>query len=101
MNDPSSVGSAPKQPFDLSIGEALKYLKMGIRVAREGWNGKGMYLELQKPDTNSKMTRPYVYIVIPGTKSRSSSELTPDEPADLVPWVISQTDLLAEDWFLI
>jgi hypothetical protein len=68
----------------MDIGQAVKRLLSGDRVARAGWNGKGMYLELQEPDDNSKMTLPYVYI-----------HTVQD---DLVPWLCSQTDLLATDW---
>jgi hypothetical protein len=67
-----------------TIGWAVKQLQNGDRVRREGWNGKGMWLELQKPDDNSKMTLPYVYM--------STAQ------GDLVPWLCSQTDLLATDW---
>lgn len=66
--------------FDL----ALCYLKEGRRVQRAGWNGKGMWLELQVPDEYSKMRRPYIF-------------MSPID-GELVPWVASQTDLLAEDW---
>lgn len=63
---------------------ALHFLKDGERVARAGWNGKGMWIELQKPDANSKMTLPYIFM--------STAQ------GDLVPWLASQTDLLASDW---
>lgn len=63
---------------------ALTFLKAGGRIARAGWNGKGQYLQIQRPDAHSKMTLPYIYIrTVQG---------------DLVPWLASQTDLLAEDW---
>lgn len=66
------------------IGWAVKQLWDGGRVCRAGWNGRGMWLELQRPDTHSKMTLPYVYMrTVQG---------------DLVPWLCSQTDLLAIDW---
>lgn len=68
----------------MSFSLALEILKDGGRVQREGWNGKGMWLKLQKPDYNSKMTLPYIYIK------------TTDE--QLVPWLASQADLLASDW---
>lgn len=63
---------------------ALRAVKNGQFASREGWNGKGMYIALQEPDENSKMRRPYIYMY----------------PADgqLVPWVASQSDLLANDW---
>ncbi len=73
---------------------ALNLLKQGKRIAREGWNGKGMYLELQTPDETSKMNLPYAYIVMPGSISETGTE-----PAKLVPWLCSQTDLLANDWY--
>lgn len=68
----------------MDFGEAINRLKNGQAVARSGWNGKNMYLMLQVPDENSKMTLPYIYM------------FTAQE--DLVPWLASQTDMLAEDW---
>ena len=66
------------------IGGMVQELRKGHRMRRRGWNGKGMYLELQVPDENSKMTLPYIYMrTVQG---------------DLVPWLCSQTDMLAEDW---
>jgi len=71
----------------LDFGQVLKNLKNGKRANRAGWNGKDMYIELQIPDENSKMKRAYIFM----------------KPVDemLVPWVASQTDLIAEDWFII
>jgi hypothetical protein len=66
------------------FGWALDMLRCGQRVSRVGWNGKGMYLEQQVPDENSKMTRPYIFM------------RTVD--GDRVPWVASQSDLLMFDW---
>lgn len=70
----------------MNFGEAISNLKIGARVSREGWNGKGQYLALQRPDEHSKMTLPYIYIhTVQG---------------NLVPWLASQTDMLADDWFV-
>ena len=77
----------------MDFGQALKALKDGKRVCRSGWNGKGIYIELQKPDEHSKMTLPYIYIVTTGLQSDN-----PDAPKGVVPWLASQTDMLAEDW---
>jgi hypothetical protein len=78
------------EPRDISY--ALRLLKQGKRVGRENWNGKKMWLKLQVPDENSKMTLPYIYIEYP--------EGHPAYPNGCrVPWLASQTDLLAEDWF--
>ena len=72
------------------FGKALNVLKAGGKVARTGWNGKGMWLELQRPDAHSKMTLPYVYLNYPADAQNT--------PGARVPWLASQTDMLAEDW---
>lgn len=73
---------------------ALQYLKDGGRVARSGWNGKGMWLQMQTPDAYSKMTLPYIYIEYP-----AGSTAYPN--GSRVPWLASQTDLLSDDWILL
>ena len=80
----------------MNFGKALEALKEGKKVARKGWNGKGIYLDLQNPDAHSKMTLPYIYIV-------TTSLITdnPDAPKGVVPWLASQTDMLAEDWIVL
>lgn len=71
----------------MNFGDALVMLKEGQKVCRFGWNGKGMWIELQKPTNLSKMTLPYIFMK------------TVDD--QLVPWLASQTDILAEDWMVI
>lgn len=71
----------------MDIGEAVAAMREDGRVSRAGWNGKGMHLALQVPDDHSKMTLPYVYMFTADGK--------------LVPWLCSQTDLLASDWDLV
>lgn len=68
----------------MNFGQALAALKGGFQMQRAGWNGKGMHIELQTPDENSKMGHPYVYMK--GVDGK------------LCPWAPSQVDLLAEDW---
>jgi hypothetical protein len=77
----------PTNTTHFDFGVAIHNLKGGNKVQREGWNGPGQYLELQVPDENSKMTLPYIYIkTVQG---------------DLVPWLASQTDMLATDWRIV
>lgn len=78
------------------FGEAIKQLKNGNKVARKGWNGKGIFIELQCPDAFSKMTHPYIFIDTTGLQTDN-----PDAPKNRVPWLASQTDLLSEDWVLV
>lgn len=68
----------------MNFGQAIEQLKSGKKVAREGWNGRGMWLGLQMPDAHSKMDLPYIYM------STAQSQL--------VPWLASQSDMLADDW---
>ncbi len=77
----------------MNFGQALEELKNGGKVARAGWNGKGIFIELQRPDANSKMTHPYIYINTTGLQTDNQYA-----PKNLVPWLASQTDMLAEDW---
>lgn len=71
----------------MEFGKAVEALKEGHRVTRTGWNGKGMWLALQRPDPDSKMTLPYIYM-------KTATD-------DMVPWLASQTDILAEDWGVV
>ena len=80
----------------MNFGKALESLKAGKRVVRKGWNGKGIFIELQRPDEHSKMTHPYIYIDTLGLQTNN-----PDAPKDRVPWLASQTDMLAEDWEVV
>ncbi len=72
---------------NLNFGLALAALKNGLKVCRSGWNGKNMYLELQCPDSHSKMTLPYIYMYT--------------AQGDLVPWLASQSDMLSDDWEIL
>jgi hypothetical protein len=74
----------------MNFGDALAAIKSGEKVSRAGWNGKGLWLELQTPDAYSKMTLPYVFLNYPADAVNT--------PGARVPWLASQTDLLAEDW---
>ena len=71
----------------VSFSYALNFLKSHKKVARKGWNGKGMWLKLQEPDEHSKMSLPYIYM-----KTACDNN---------VPWLASQTDVLAEDWIIL
>ena len=69
-----------------TFGDALECLKLGHKLTRRGWNGKNMYIMLQRPDEHSKMTLPYIYMKT--------------AQGDLVPWLAGQTDMLSSDWEL-
>ena len=75
----------------MNFGEAIKALQCGNRVRRAGWYNSRNFLGLQQPDPGSANTLPYIYMVI---KPKD------DAGWQRVPWLASQTDMLAEDWHL-
>lgn len=87
----------------MDFGEALRMLKNGKKVAREGWNGKGMFLWLMQPATIKKE-----WLKEPGIIEACGDNDTIEclgsirmKTADnkiLTGWLASQTDMLAEDW---
>jgi hypothetical protein len=105
---PKDVFEAAYQPLDaMSFGHALVMLKAGKKVARKGWNGKGMWL-----------------ILVPGTpavqpREGSAYAKAGIEACDILPhidmwtvnadgrramlpgWLASQSDMLADDWTVI
>ena len=66
------------------IGWAVRQLQAGKMVYRTGWNGQGLFLTLMEPDETTDVTLPYVVLFTAQNET--------------VPWLCSQTDLLAEDW---
>lgn len=81
------------------FGWALKQLKAGHRVARVGWNGKGMFIFLV-PGSTFQVNRPPLLGIYPeGTEINYHAHIdmkTADNT--IVPWLASQTDMLADDW---
>jgi len=84
------------------FAEALTLLKHGARVARAGWNGKGMFLFLV-PGSVFKVNRaPLLGIYPEGTEITYCPHIDMKTADDkVVPWLASQSDLLAEDWILV
>jgi Protein of unknown function (DUF2829) len=68
------------------IGWAVKEMQNGRRVRRAAWNSENTWTALRMPDSRSDMSAPYVYIKTPEDK--------------MIPWLCSQSDLLAVDWEL-
>lgn len=100
---PKAVFEDAFDPCDaMDFGMAVAALKLGKRVARAGWNGKGMWLELVPADG-------YSVHDIPCVTASGSHGMVKRLPwigmktADnkFVPWLASQTDVLAEDWQIV
>lgn len=77
------------------FGEAIAALKNGYRVAREGWNGRGMWLTLVPAwSYNPSDVRSLGMDKLPWIGMKTADN-------KFVPWLASQTDLLAEDWRIL
>ena len=85
------------ETFDFS--EALLRLKEGAKIARAGWNGKGMFLFLV-PGSHFKVNRAPLLGIYPEGTEIDYCPHVDMKTADgkVVPWLASQTDLLADDW---
>lgn len=87
---------------NMNFGQALAALKEGKRVSRYGWNGKEMFLILVPGSQNLVVNegRPLAAAGIPvGTKFNYLPHIDMwTAQGDLVPWLASQTDILANDW---
>ena len=94
--------SEPGLPQALTFGDALHYMKLGMRASRAGWNGKGMFLyyvpanaypaqtAIAKEHWGEDAKVPYrAYIAMK----------TVDD--DVQVWTASQTDVLANDWQVV
>jgi len=83
----------------MTFSTALDAIKNGNRVARAGWNGKGMFI-FMVPGSVFMVNRPPLLGIFPeGTEVRYHAHVdmkTAD--GQIVPWLCSQTDLMAEDW---
>lgn len=89
------IDLAKRVNFSYSV--ALYLLKIGLKVSRSGWGWKGthVYLQVQFPDENSKMTLPYIYMV---------KRVFADDGSFVTkyfPCPTSDESIFANDWFLM
>lgn len=87
---------------NLNFGQAIEALKDGKKVCREGWNGKGMFLYYVPANK-------YHYTTLIGKTIADEDGLVEygayiamkTAQGNVVPWLASQTDVLAEDWMVV
>jgi len=85
--------------YDFS--EALDFLKDGLKVRREGWNGNNMFLFLVQGSTFTVDREPLVSILGKGTAVNYHAHIDiRTTTGEIVPWTASQADLLSEDWLV-
>ncbi len=110
------ISWSPKEVFDrahrpvdgMTFGFAIEAARKGAKIARKGWNGKGMFLFISCPD--SKNVPSEAFWSVHGRKfaeqNGGSAKVLPYllmKTADdcIVPWLASQTDVLASDWQVV
>lgn len=96
----------------MNFGEAIEALKEGKKVARKGWNGKGMFIYMQegssvdfydlKPELQEKLEnsacvsgRDGLVHICPHIDMKAA------DGSLVIGWLASQTDMLAEDWCIV
>jgi hypothetical protein len=98
---------------NMSFGKAIDALKLGKRVSRAGWNGKGMWLSLSCDGErevaaenfwsphNAQFARDNggTAIVLPSITMKTTN--VHGRVGILIGWLASQTDMLAEDWQIV
>lgn len=87
----------------MSFSGALDALKQNHKVARIGWNGKGMWLYLVPGSTfQVSAGRPLAaHLPVGETVNYHAHVDMKTATGDHVPWLCSQTDMLAEDWMVV
>lgn len=88
----------------MSFGDAIQALKQGRRVARTGWNGKGMWLVLDPGSTVAEVRSGSAYhkAGITGSFTINPHIDMKTATGEMQPgWLASQTDMLADDWAVL
>jgi hypothetical protein len=89
-------------PDGISFSAALYAVKEGLRAARRGWTGKGMFIFLVPGSTFYVSRAPLLGIYPEGTQIDYHAHIDMAlADGQIVPWLASQTDLLAHDWMVI
>ena len=83
----------------MDFPDAIRAVKAGHKVAREGWNGTGMFIFLVQGST-CKVNRPPLNTFYPeGTEVEYHGHIDMKTAQGyIVPWVASQADMLSDDW---
>lgn len=92
---------------EITFGDAVLMLKLGKKVARKGWNGKGMWLVLVPGTKEVNFTEGSPYMkaglthgeILPHIDMYTTN--SDGRRAMLCGWLASQTDILSNDWTIV
>lgn len=97
---PKAQADAAYRPLDrMTFGDALIMLKAGHKVARAGWNGKSMFVFLIQGSNDLASLHGYGFGEYVGEPTFRDALFMYTNDGQLVPWTVSQSDALAEDWY--
>lgn len=74
----------------MNFGQAIEALKQGKKVARKGWNGKGMFIYLT-----------VVSECDPTVKINPHIDMKSADDSIVIGWLASQTDIISDDWYIV
>lgn len=104
------VSWSPKEQFDnayrvataMSFGQAIEAAKQGMKIARAGWNGKGLFVFLVQGSTFTVNRPPLLGIYPEGTAITYRPHLDiKNADGSIATWAPSGSDALAEDWMVV
>jgi len=109
---PEDVFNRAYQPsYAMSFGHAIEAMKMGHKVARAGWNGKGMWIALTPGSSfNAEYAKPghaayHRAAECPESETQISLlahiDMRAADGSMVIGWLASQTDMLANDWAVL
>jgi hypothetical protein len=104
----------PKQQFEeanrpcdaMAFGHAIEAMKKGKKVARAGWNGKGMFVyhvpaSTYKAETEVAKTEFGEVVACCAYIAMKVADGSAENGNVVIGWLASQTDILAEDWTIV
>lgn len=103
----ATYDSVVSENAELTFGQAIEALKEGKKVARSGWNGKGMFVYLQKgfelkePARNEILAQYQLENSNQPVTLCSHIDMKAADGSIVIGWLASQTDMLAEDWCIL
>ena len=105
---PKAQFEAAGRPVDgMTFGMAIEAMKMGKKVARAGWNGKGMYVWIMPGSTVKDcktITDPHLKAIDEAEgeiRFLGSVRMRTATGDVLTGWLASQTDMLSDDWMIV
>ncbi len=112
-NHDNYISWSPKAVFEdayqpttaMAFGHAVEALKRGMKVSRAGWNGKGMFLYMEEQTTSNAAMERHLglkeHFSHGGVIIKRAHIMMLTAQDDVVPWLASQSDILADDWCIV